>query len=121
MRTLGNIVWIIFGGFLSFLAWSLVGILWSITIVGIPIGMQCFKAARLTLAPFGLDVVNTGGAGSCLVNILWMIFGGIELAILEGIIGLVLCVTIIGIPFGVQHFKFARFALTPMGSRLVRT
>lgn len=120
MRLLGNILWIITGGFATFLAWGLVGIIWCITIVGIPIGLQCFKAARLTLAPFGLDLVNTGGSISCLMNVLWMIFGGLLLAMIEAFIGLLLCITIIGIPFGTQHFKFARFALAPMGTRLVR-
>lgn len=120
MRFLLNILWIIFGGFLAFIGWAFFGLLWCITIVGIPVGVQCFKAARLTLAPFGKRVVIGQGGASFIVNILWWIFGGIELFLLQGAIGIVLCITIIGIPWGKQFFKFALLALFPFGSKIRR-
>ena len=118
MRFLGNILWIILCGFWMALGWALCGLLWCITIVGIPVGVQCFKAAGLVLAPFGKRVVFGGGAVSLLVNILWLIFGGVELALSTAVAGLVLCMTIVGIPFGLQCFKFAKLALMPFGARI---
>ena len=76
MKTLGNLIWLIFGGFILGLAWFMVGIMWCITIIGIPVGVQCFKFAQLSFWPFGSEVIYGGGAGSLLVNILWLIFGG---------------------------------------------
>ena len=119
MRFIGNILWIILCGFWLFLGWALTGLLWCVTIVGIPVGLQCFKMAGLMLAPFGKRVVYGGGAFSLLVNILWLIFGGIELAVTTAIVGLVLCITIIGIPFGKQCFKFAKLALMPFGASVI--
>lgn len=119
MRLIGNILWIILCGFWLFLGWALTGLLWCVTIVGIPVGLQCFKMAGLMLAPFGKHVVYGGGAFSLLVNILWLIFGGIKLAVTTAIVGLVLCITIIGIPFGKQCFKFAKLALMPFGASVV--
>lgn len=119
MRLLGNILWIIFGGAITALSWFLVGLLWCITIVGIPVGTQCFKFAALSLAPFGKTVVNEGGAGSCLLNILWWIFGGLELALISAGAGIGLCITIIGIPFGIQQFKLAKLALMPFGAKVI--
>lgn len=119
MSCLGNILWIILCGTILFLCWGIVGILWCITIVGIPVGVQCFKFASLMLAPFGRHIEYGGGMGSSLMNILWIVFGGIEIAIVSAGIGLVLCATVIGIPFGVQCFKFAQLALMPFGARIV--
>lgn len=116
MSLLGNIIWLIFGGILSAIAWLLIGILWSVTIIGLPIGLQCFKMARLSLSPFGKHVKSTGSASSLLLNIFWLIFGGIELAIGHLIVGLLLCMTIIGIPFGKQFFKLAHLSLVPFGA-----
>lgn len=118
MGLLGNIIWLIFGGLLSAIAWTFVGILWSVTIVGLPIGMQCYKIARLSLSPFGKHVESGGNAGSFLLNILWLIFGGIELAIGHAIVGLLLSLTIIGIPFGKQFFKLAHLSLIPFGATI---
>lgn len=120
MRILLNILWIIFGGFESFLGWIIVGALYCITIVGIPVGIQCFKLASISLNPFGKEVISGGGAGSLLLNIIWMIFGGLELALWNALIGLILCITIIGIPFGKQYFKIAKAALFPFGARVER-
>lgn len=94
------------------------GAIWCITVIGIPIGLQCFKFSRLAFFPFDKDVVYGGGAGSFIVNIIWMIFFGIEMAIVNVVIGMILCVTIIGILFGLQFFKIARLALMPFGARI---
>jgi uncharacterized membrane protein YccF (DUF307 family) len=119
MSVLGNILWLIFGGLISALSWFLAGCLWCLTIVGIPIGTQCFKFAALCLCPFGREVVYGGGFGSFLLNLLWLIFSGLPLAIESAVLGLFLCLTVIGIPFGIQHFKIAKLALMPFGSQIV--
>lgn len=116
MKFIGNIIWLVFGGLLTALAWAFYGILWCITIVGIPLGLQCFKFASLSLWPFGKEVEYNGGAVKTIVNIIWMIFTGLEMALMNVICGLVLCVTIIGIPFGKQFFKLASLSLLPFGS-----
>lgn len=98
------------------ISWLFTGLLWCITIVGIPIGLQCFKLAGLAFFPFGKDVVYGGGAGSFLLNVLWLIFGGIPLAVEAAAIGCLLCISIIGIPFGMQCFKLAKLSLMPFGT-----
>jgi len=118
MSCLGNLLWIICGGFWQALGWFLMGILWCITIVGIPIGRQCFKFASLAFAPFGKDVEYGGGAVSLIVNIIWLLISGIPLALAAAINGVVLCCTIIGIPFGMQCFKIAKLALMPFGAKV---
>ena len=119
MSILGNIVWFIFGGVLAGIGWYLVGLLWCCTIVGIPVGMQCFKFGTLSFFPFGKEIQYGGGAGSFLLNILWLVFGGVELALNHVIFGLILCCTIIGIPFGMQHFKLAKLAILHFGAEIV--
>lgn len=116
MGCLGNVLWFIFGGFASGLSWFLAGLLWCITIIGIPIGVQCFKFASLSFFPFGKEVEYGGGTVSLLVNIIWLIVTGIPLAVEQAVIGCLLCITVIGIPFGVQEFKLAKLALMPFGS-----
>lgn len=111
-----NVIWFIFAGIWLTLAWALVGVLWCVTIVGIPIGVQCFKVARLALAPFGTEVEYGGHFGSLLLNVLWIVFGGLELCIVALVAGAVCCITIVGIPVGIQSFKFAKLALMPFGS-----
>jgi uncharacterized membrane protein YccF (DUF307 family) len=120
MRFLGNLIWIIFGGFFSALGWWLAGIFWCITVLGIPVGIQCFKLSTISLCPFGKEIVDEGGAGSFLLNLLWMLISGLELALGNALIGIILCITIIGIPFGKQYFKIARLALFPFGARVVK-
>ena len=120
MNFIGNLIWIICGGLFSAIGWWLAGILWCITIVGIPVSLQCFKMSSLSLNPFGKEVIDEGGAVSCLLNIIWFFASGLELAIGNLVIGCVLCVTIIGIPFGMQFFKIARLALFPFGARIVK-
>lgn len=119
MGCLGNLLWFIFGGFLSGLSWFLTGILWCITIIGIPVGLQCFKFASLSLFPFGKEVVYGGGAGSLILNIIWLIVSGLPLALEHLVLGVVLCITVIGIPFGIQQFKLAKLALMPFGAEVV--
>ncbi|MBQ5334802.1 MAG: YccF domain-containing protein [Oscillospiraceae bacterium] len=119
MTLLGNIIWLLCGGLISGLCWAVYGLLWSLTIIGIPVGKQCFKLAALSLCPFGKEVVNEGGGGSCLINAIWMLVTGIEMALAHCAAALVLCVTVIGIPFGMQHFKLAGLSLAPFGKRVV--
>lgn len=118
MGCLGNLLWFLFGGLISGLSWCLAGCLWCITIVGIPVGMQCFKLASLSFFPFGKGVQYGGGAGSFLLNLFWLLFSGLPLAIEHCVLGVVLCITIIGIPFGMQHFKLAKLALMPFGAEI---
>ena len=120
MRLLGNLLWILVAGLWLGLGWGLAGLIWCATIVGIPWGVQCFKFAKLMFAPFGKDVEYGGGLGSLLLNLLWLIISGFALCIAATVIGLVLCVTIVGIPFGKQCFKYAKLALMPFGARIVR-
>jgi uncharacterized membrane protein YccF (DUF307 family) len=118
MSCLGNLLWFVFGGLWLGLGWTLSGILWCITIVGIPWGKQCFKFAKLGFFPFGKDVVYGGGMGSVVLNIIWLLISGLPLALEAVIIGCLFCITIIGIPFGRQCFKLAKLALMPFGSRI---
>lgn len=118
MGCLGNVIWFIFGGFFSGLSWLIIGCLWCISIVGIPIGLQCFKFAGLSFFPFGKEVEYGGGAGSLLLNLLWIVFGGLLMAIESAVFGAILCITVVGIPFGLQHFKIAKLALMPFGAKI---
>jgi len=119
MTLLGNILWLILGGFLSGLGWIIAGIVWCVTIIGIPVGLQCFKLASLSFFPFGREVRYEGQAVSFIVNVLWFIVSGFVLAMGNFIIGCLLCITIIGIPFGKQFFKLAKLALAPFGAVIV--
>lgn len=119
MGCLGNLLWFLLGGCVSGLSWCLAGVLWCITIVGIPVGLQCFKFASLCFFPFGKEIHYGGGAGSLLLNIIWILVSGLPLAIESAVMGCLLCVTVIGIPFGLQHFKIAKLALMPFGSEVV--
>lgn len=120
MRLIGNILWFVFGGLLSGLAWVLVGCLWCITIVGIPVGMQCFKFAALSFCPFGKEVVYGPSVFSFLINLIWIVLFGWEMALGNLMIGLVWCITIVGIPFGKQFFKLAKLSLMPFGAEVRR-
>lgn len=120
MKTIGNILWVIFGGGLLAFSWFLAGLLCFITIVGIPVGVQCMKFAAFTLWPFGREIVGSGKVSSFLFNVVWILLLGWELAVTTVGIGLLQCVTLIGIPFGIQTFKCARLALAPFGAEIRR-
>lgn len=119
MGCIGNLLWFVFGGIFLGLSWVIVGLLWCITLVGIPVGLQCFKFAGLAFFPFGKEVLYGGGMGSLLLNILWLLFGGFALAAESAVIGLVFCLTVVGIPFAMQCFKMAKLALMPFGASVL--
>ena len=118
MRCLGNLLWFLCCGLWQGLSWLLAGLLWCITIVGIPIGLQCFKFASLAFFPFGKEVRYGGGTVSFLLNLIWILVSGIPLAVTAATNGILLCCTIIGIPFGLQCFKMAKLALMPFGTEV---
>lgn len=118
MKTLGNILWIIFGGLAESLVWLLYGILFCVTIIGIPLGNQCFKFAKFSLAPFGKEVIYSDSGVSLVANVFWIIFCGIEMAAVNACMGVIMCITIIGIPFGKQFFKLAKLSLMPFGAKI---
>jgi uncharacterized membrane protein YccF (DUF307 family) len=117
MKTIGNIIWFILVGLISSIYWAITGLLLFITIIGIPLGKQCFKIASLTLWPFG-KTINTDYTTHPIANILWLIIFGWELAVGYVVAGLILCVTIIGIPFGKQCFKLAQLSFFPFGAKI---
>jgi len=118
MSCLGNILWFVFGGFWMGLGWALVGLVWCLTIIGIPVGKQCFKLAGLSFFPFGKNVQYGGKAGSLLLNILWIVFGGLLLVVEAALLGIIFCLTVVGIPFGLQCFKVAKLSLMPFGAEI---
>jgi uncharacterized membrane protein YccF (DUF307 family) len=121
MSTLGNIIWLIFGGLIAALGFIIAGLLLCVTIVGIPFGMQSVKIGIASLTPFGKEVVETERANSTLrviFNIIWLVLFGWEIALAHLVSALVLFITIIGIPFGKQHIKLVPLALFPFGREL---
>lgn len=120
MKVIGNILWLILGGFVSGMLWLAAGLFWCITVVGIPLGMQCFKFSRLSFCPFGKGVDYGGGVFSLIGNIFWLLLSGIPLAVVNLVFGIILCATIIGIPFGKQYFKIAKLALMPFGATVYK-
>lgn len=122
MNLLGNLIWLICGGFLAALGYLVGGIILCITIVGIPFGLQCFKLAALELWPFGTRVESSGSGMGCLsifCNIIWLICGGLYTALVHLLFAALLTITIIGIPFARQHLKLMELSLMPFGKRLV--
>jgi uncharacterized membrane protein YccF (DUF307 family) len=121
MKFLGNIIWLIFGGLLTSIEYFISSLLLMITIIGIPFGFQTLKLAALALWPFGSKVKDAGNSGGCLLlimNVIWILIGGIWICLTHLGFGLLLCITIIGIPFGRQHFKMASLALAPFGKTI---
>ena len=121
MNLLGNIVFFIFGGFLIFLGYLLGGLILCLTIIGIPFGFQCFKLAFGVLAPFGREVRQTEPPPGCIrivMNVIWIILPGIELAIAHLILAAFFALTIIGIPIAAQHIKLIPLALVPFGQQM---
>ena len=117
LRLIGNIFWFLFGGLLLMLMWGLLGVLLCITIVGIPLGLQCFKFARLSLFPFGKKV-DLNITKHLIANIIWAVLLGWWLALIYLLFGILNCITIIGIPKGLQCFKFMKLALFPFGAEI---
>lgn len=121
MKTLGNIIWVIFGGFMIALEYFIAGFLLMLTIIGIPFGIQAFKLGILALWPFGSSVKEieySSGYLNLIMNIVWIIIGGFWIALTHLFWGVLFCITIIGIPFGKQHFKLIHLALVPFGKKI---
>jgi uncharacterized membrane protein YccF (DUF307 family) len=122
MNLLGNLFWLIFGGIIIAIEYFIGSIILIITIVGIPFGLQTLKMASLALWPFGRDTRVQPRASGCLyifMNVLWLLTGGLCIAVTHLVFGALLCITIIGIPFGLQHFKLTAIALNPFGRDIV--
>ncbi|MGA9573536.1 MAG: YccF domain-containing protein [Lysobacterales bacterium] len=122
MSLILNILWFIFGGFLVVLAYIFGGLLLCITIIGIPFGIQCFKLSILGMAPFGHEILEAeppGGAISVIMNVIWILFAGLELAVMHLFLAAFFAITIIGLPFAAQHLKLTRLAILPFGFRVV--
>ena len=117
MRFIGNILWLLFTGIATGISFFFLGIVWCVTIIGIPFGLQSFKFARLAFWPFGSKVESNFGKHP-IANIIWIIFGGFFQCLAYFFLGIVWCITIIGIPFGRQCFKFAKLALAPFGATI---
>ena len=118
MNFIGNILWLLLGGLIISFYYALMGLLFCIMVIGIPFGLQLFKIAGLALWPFGREILpgpKDSGCLSVVMNVIWILLGGVEIALIHLILGVVFCVTLIGIPFGLQHFKMAYLALVPFG------
>jgi len=129
MSIIGNIIWFVFGGFFMGLSWCFFGVLAYISIVGIPWGKACFVIGQFSFSPFGKEVVSreklshtkdvgTSGFGT-VGNIIWFICGGFWLGIGHAISAIICFITIVGIPFGVQHLKLAKISFFPIGKTIV--
>lgn len=121
MSFLGNLIWLLFGGLMIAIEYLITSVFLMITIVGIPFGLQTLKLASLAFWPFGRESVVTQHSSGCLsvfMNVLWIFVGGIWISFSHLVWGVILCITIIGIPFGKQHFKLASVALTPFGRKI---
>jgi uncharacterized membrane protein YccF (DUF307 family) len=122
MNFLGNIIWLIFGGFFTALGYFVGGFILCLTVVGIPFGIQCFKIGGLVLFPFGNKVVSDSSNTGCLsiiFNIIWLLCGGFYTAIMHVVWDMLLSITVIGISFGRQHFKLIQVSLMPFGKRII--
>jgi len=118
MNLLLNIIWLILGGFIVVLAYLFGGVLLCLTIIGIPFGIACFKLAGLALAPFGCEIQEKeppGGAIAVIMNVIWILFVGLELATFHLLVALLLAISIVGLPLASQHLKMTRLALLPFG------
>lgn len=120
MRLLGNIVWFLCAGLLSFIGWSLAGIILCLTVILIPFGIQCFKIAGFGLFPFGKSISPSSNVSSLIFNIIWILAIGWELAVIHLASAFLLCITIIGIPFALQSIKMAGISLFPFGITIIK-
>ena len=122
MRTIGNVLWLVLAGLWLAIGYVAAGVANCLTIIGIPFGIASFKLAGYALWPFGRAVVRDpqrDAALSTIGNILWLVLGGVALVLAHLVLGVLLCLTVIGIPLGIASFKMARLALTPFGHRVV--
>lgn len=122
MSILMNILWLLLGGIFTAVEYVVSSLAMMVTIIGIPFGLQTLKLSLLALCPFGKKIETSPQVGGCLsivMNIVWILLGGIWISLSHLVFGIVLCITIIGIPFGKQHFKLAGLALSPFGKRIV--
>ena len=122
MSFLMNILWLLLGGIFTAVEYVIASLGMIITIIGIPFGIQTLKMSLLALWPFGKEVQTTPQAGGCLsivMNIIWILIGGIWISLSHLVFGILLCITIFGIPFAKQHFKLAALALAPFGKEIV--
>jgi uncharacterized membrane protein YccF (DUF307 family) len=117
MRMIGNIIWFVFGGFIAAVLWLILGFLLSVTVIGLPFGIQCFKFAKLVLFPFGQNV-ESDFSKHPIANILWAVFFGWEMALGYLSVALVYTLTLIGIPFAIQWLKLSILALFPFGAKI---
>ena len=117
MKLIGNLIWFLLVGFLSFLSWAVAGFILCITVIGIPFGLQCFKIANLFLWPMG-HTVTTHFSAHPIANLIWLILFGWEFCIGCVAAGILFSITIIGIPFGRQCFKLAELAICPFGAHI---
>lgn len=118
MKILGNLIWWIFGGLEAAIGYFSGSIALAITIIGIPAALQTVKLGLLCLWPFGAEIKETDKPSGCIsipLNLLWLLFGGLWACMTHLLFGIILCITIIGIPFAKQHFKMARLSLAPFG------
>lgn len=121
MNILLNIIWFICGGLMIAIEYAISSVLMMITIIGIPFGLQTIKLAAVALWPFGTNIATDGWPSGCLadiMNVIWWFLGGFAIALTHLGWGLLLCITIVGIPFGLQHFKLMRLALFPFGKTI---
>ena len=122
MNVIGNLIWLVCGGFFAALGYFVMGFVFCLTVIGIPFGLQCFKIGFLTLLPFGKKVVTTPSSGGCLsllFNIIWILTGGLYTACVHLVFAVLLFITVIGIPFGRQHLKLVELTLMPFGKQVV--
>lgn len=122
MKFIGNIIWLLVGGIVVVLIYYIVGLLMCITVIGIPFGIQLFKLGTYAIWPFGHQLVNGQSDIGCLsviMNLIWILLGWWEIAIIHLVCGLIFCVTIIGIPFGIMNFKMAIASIFPFGKEIM--
>jgi uncharacterized membrane protein YccF (DUF307 family) len=122
MKLIGNLIWLLFGGFFVFLEYLFSSIILMLTIIGIPFGLQTLKLAVVALWPFDKEIIvkpQFNGILYTIMNLIWFFVGGIWICLTHIFWGVILCITIIGIPFGRQHFKLASLAIMPFGKEVV--